>query len=118
MFLKAELSHLPAGDGRKAERRIVNIAAALRESGATTTQAEILNISVTGFKAEVDGILECGTETWVKLPGCEAKRSRVVWAEGKEAGFEFESPFQQAELDTILRANRPRQIRKNIFRRR
>ena len=37
MFINAELTRWPVTDGRKTERRIVNIAAALRESGAITT---------------------------------------------------------------------------------
>lgn len=114
MFINAELSRLPIVDGRKAERRIVNIAAALREQGATTTTVQLLDLSVGGFKAAVASPLETETEVWLKLPGFEAKRSRVVWSEGGEAGFEFEVPLHPAEIESVTTP--PRRTIKNVFR--
>lgn len=120
MFINAELSQLPIGDGRKAERRIVNLAAALREDGAKKTQVVVLDISVGGFKAESSEPVEAHTEVWLKLEGFEAKRSRVVWAKPKEngceIGCEFESPLHQAELDLMV-APKPRRIPRGVFRR-
>lgn len=120
MFINAELSQLPIGDGRKAERRIVNLAAALREDGARKTQVVVLDISVGGFRAESSEPMEEGSEVWLKLEGCEAKRSRVVWVKGKDngcdIGCEFETPLHQAELDLIV-APKPRRIPRGVFRR-
>lgn len=120
VFINAELSQLPIGDGRKAERRIVNIAAALREDGAKKIQVLVLDISVGGFKAESSDTVEEGSEVWLKLEGFEAKRSRVVWVKPKESGCdigcEFESPLHQAELDQMI-APKPRRIPRGVFRR-
>ncbi len=116
MFINAELSQLPIGDGRKAERRIVNLAAALREDGAKTAPIVVVDISTGGFKAEVPDEVEEGAEVWLKLPGCEAKRSRVKWRRGKEAGCEFESPLHESELQLLI-APAPRKIPKGVFRR-
>jgi hypothetical protein len=116
LFINAELSQLPIGDGRKAERRIVNLAAALREDGAKTSQIVMLDISAGGFKAEVGEDIEEGSEVWLKLPGFEAKRSRVVWRRGTEAGCEFESPLHDREIELIV-APAPRRIPKGVFRR-
>ena len=116
MFINAELSQLPIGDGRKAERRIVNLAAALREEGARTAQIVLLDISVGGFKAETSEPMEEGAEVWLKVPGCEAKRSRIVWVKDKDVGCEFETPLHQAELDLIV-APAPRRIPRGVFRR-
>ncbi|MFN3389505.1 MAG: PilZ domain-containing protein [Allosphingosinicella sp.] len=120
MFINAELSQLPIGDGRKAERRIVNIAAALREAGARRSQVVVLDISVGGFRAESADPVEEGCEVWLKLEGFEAKRSRVVWVKPKESGCdigcEFETPLHQAELDLMV-APKPRRIPRGIFRR-
>ncbi|HEY0149916.1 MAG TPA: PilZ domain-containing protein [Allosphingosinicella sp.] len=116
MFITAELSQLPIGEGRKAERRIVNLAAALRESGARTAQIQILDISGGGFRAEVEDDIAEGSEVWLKLQGFEAKRSRVVWRRGKEAGCEFESPLHDQEL-ALMTAPAPRRIPKGVFRR-
>jgi hypothetical protein len=116
LFINAELSQLPIGDGRKAERRIVNLAAALREDGAKTAPIVVVDISSGGFKAEVPDEVEEGAEVWLKLPGCEAKRSRVKWRRGKEAGCEFETPLHESELQLVI-APAPRKIPKGVFRR-
>ena len=116
MFIDAELSQIPISDGRKAERRIVNLAAALREAGARTAKIVVVDISTGGFKAEVAEPLEEGSEVWLKLPGVEAKRSRVVWTRDKDVGCEFEWPLHRRELDLIV-APKPRRIPKGVFRR-
>lgn len=116
MFINAELSQIPITDGRKAERRIVNLAAALREAGAKTSNVVVLDIAIGGFKAELAEEAEEGAEVWLKLPGFEAKRSRVVWTKGKEAGCEFEMPLHPRELEEIVQP-KPRKIVKGVFRR-
>ncbi|MFL6844183.1 MAG: PilZ domain-containing protein [Allosphingosinicella sp.] len=116
MFIDAELSQIPITDGRKAERRIVNLAAALREDGAKSAKIVVRDISVGGFKAEAAEPLEEGSEVWLKLPGLEAKRSRVVWVRDKDIGCEFEWPLHPRELDVIV-APAPRRIPKGVFRR-
>lgn len=114
MFINAELSQIPITDGRKAERRIVNLAGALREDGATTSPIVVIDVSLGGFKADVAEPLAEETEVWLKLPGFEAKRSRVIWTNGKEIGCEFEWPLHQSELDLIV-APAPRRIPKGVF---
>jgi hypothetical protein len=114
LFINAELSQLPITDGRKAERRIVNLAAALREEGAKNATIVVLDISMGGFRAEVSEPFDDGSEVWLKLPGLEARRSKVVWMRGNEAGCEFEYPLHQQELDTIV-APKPRRIPKGVF---
>lgn len=116
MFIDAELSQIPITDGRKAERRIVNMAAALREQGARNAKVVVVDISVGGFKVESEEPIEEGGEVWLKLAGLEAKRSRVVWSKGKEVGCEFEWPLHPKELDSIV-APAPRRIPKGVFRR-
>ena len=116
MFISAELSQLPIGNGRKAERRIVNLAAALREDGAKTAPIVVLDISGGGFRAEVGDDVHEGSEVWLKLPNLEAKRSRVVWRKGSEVGCEFETPVHENEIALIV-APAPRRIPKGVFRR-
>ena len=120
MFIDAELSQIPISDGRKAERRIVNLAAALREEGAKTARVVVVDISVGGFKAEADEAHQQGDEVWLKLAGLEPRRSRIVWAreggKGWEIGCEFEWPLHPRELEVIV-APAPRRIPKGVFRR-
>ena len=116
MFINAELSQLPTGDGRKAVRRIVNIAAALREAGVKTAPVVLLDISTGGFKAEVGADVLEGAEVWLKLSGFEAKRSRVIWRRENLAGCEFESPMHESDLELVVRPE-PRKVVRGIFRR-
>lgn len=115
MFINAELSKLPITDGRKAERRIVNLAAALREEGASTHAVKVLDLSPGGFKVQSEDSLEEGSEVWLKLPGFEAKRSHVVWVKGDEAGCEFENELHPAELQVLTAPPRRGPV-KNLFR--
>ncbi|MFN3946378.1 MAG: PilZ domain-containing protein [Allosphingosinicella sp.] len=103
---KGQLAILPASDGRRAERRIVNLAASLREPGARLGDAEVLNLSETGFMAETDLALEVGGLVWLKLTGLEPTKSRVVWIEGARAGFEFEAPLHPATLELAIAVSR------------
>jgi len=116
LFINAELSQIPIPDGRKSERRIVNLAAAIREGGAKTLRIVVLDISTGGFKAEVPEPIEEGSEVWLKLSGCTPQRSRVIWAKDKDIGCEFESPLHQSDLEQIL-APAPRRIPKGVFHR-
>jgi hypothetical protein len=115
-LIKAELSQFPIADGRKAERRIVNIAAALREEGVTTAEVTVLDVSVGGFRAEVAEDFEEGTEVWLKLPGVEVRRSRVVWVRGRDIGCEFQFPLHERDLDLLAPA-KPRKMAREVFRR-
>jgi len=116
LFINAELSRLPIGEGRSAGRRVVNLAAALREDGASTKPVIVIDISTGGFKAEAGEHLEIGAEVWLKLPSFEARRSRVVWSEGDQAGCEFESPLHERDI-ALISAPKPRSIARNVFRR-
>ncbi|HEX8225799.1 MAG TPA: PilZ domain-containing protein [Allosphingosinicella sp.] len=116
MFIDAELSQIPISDGRKAERRIVNLAAALREQGATNAKVVLVDISVGGFRAETSEPIDEGHEVWLKLPGHEARRSRVVWTKDNMVGCEFEYELHPRELELII-APAPRKIVKGVFRR-
>ena len=103
---KGQLAMLPASEGRRTERRMVNLAASLREPGATVADAEVLNLSTSGFMAKSDMALETGQYVFLKLPGVEALQSKVVWVEEGKAGFEFNSPIHQATLDQLSTVNR------------
>jgi hypothetical protein len=103
---RAQLAILPVVEGRSAERRIVNLAARLRDPGARIVEAEVLNLSTDGFMAETDLALETGTSVWLKLPGLEPQNSRVIWAEGGQTGFQFATPLHPATLEMIVETDR------------
>lgn len=103
---KAQLAILPVPEGRSAERRIVNLAARLREPGAKIVDAEVMNLSTDGFMAETALPLEPGNIVWLKVPGMEPQNSRVVWAEDGKTGFQFTTPLHPATLEMIVAMDR------------
>ena len=111
---KGQLAMLPAAEGRRTERRMVNLAASLREPGAAVADAEVRNLSTDGFMAESDMALEPGQFVFLKLPGIEALHAKVAWVEEGKAGFEFSSPIHQATLEQ-LSANQRKAVPRNHF---
>ena len=111
---KAHLAILPTPDGRRAERRIVNLAASLREPGASLADAEVVNLSVTGFAAETEAKVERGDHVWLKLPGMEPTNCRVVWTEEGKAGFEFLTPLHPATLELVVAAGRKPPVKRHF----
>lgn len=103
---KGQLATLPSAEGRRAERRVVNLAASLREPGATIADVEILNLSTDGYMAKCDLPLEQGQAVYLKLPGMEALKSRLVWMEDGKAGFEFSAPLHQGIIDQLAQNER------------
>ena len=98
----AQLAILPLIEGRSAERRIVNLAARLREPGTRLVEAEVRDLSTDGFMAETDLVLEPGAIVWLKLPGLEPQNSQVVWAEDGKTGFQFTTPVHPATLELVV----------------
>ncbi len=111
---QGQLAILPVPEGRKAERRVVNLAASLREPGASVIDAEIVDLSTTGFGAETEMPIEMGTQVWLKLPGLEPTSSRCVWIDGKRAGFEFSSPLHAATLDLVIATSRKPVVKRHF----
>ena len=103
---RGQLAILPVPDGRKAERRLVNLAARLRDPGASVAEIEVLNLSTHGFAAQGEFALEPGAHVWLKLPGLEPQNSRVAWVEAGKAGFEFATPLHPATIELLIEANR------------
>ena len=102
----AQLAILPLIDGRSAERRIVNLAARLREPGARIVDADVRDLSTDGYMAVTALVLEVGANVWLKLPGLEPQNSRVVWVEDGKAGFQFAAPLHPATLEMLVENNR------------
>jgi hypothetical protein len=102
MSVTAELSTSPDDDGRRAARADVVLGAGLRQRGAHAVTVQVLDLSVTGFRAATHLELMNGTDLWLKLPGLESLHSRVVWMNGHMLGCEFVRPLHPAVLDMIV----------------
>jgi hypothetical protein len=107
MSFSAELSILSDEDGRRAARAEVVLGAGLRQRGAHAVTVQVLDLSVTGFRAATHLELMAGTDIWLKLPGLESLHSRVIWMKGHLLGCEFVRPLHPAVLDMVVR-NAPR----------
>lgn len=103
---KGQLAILPLSDGRKAERRVVNLAARLRDPGAVVTEVEVINLSTDGFMVRGALSIEVETYVWLKLNGIEPLSCRAVWTEDDKAGFEFTSPLHPATVELITTTHR------------
>jgi PilZ domain len=108
---RAQLAILPVPEGRTAERRIVNLAARLREPGATIVDAEVRDLSTNGFMAEASLKIEPGATIWLKLPGLEPQNSRVAWTEDGKMGCEFSTPLHPLTLEMLIETNRKPAVR-------
>lgn len=102
---KGQLAILPPTEGRSAERRIVNLAARLRDPGATLVDAEVKDLSTDGFMAETNLSLDTGAIVWLKLPGLEPQNSRVVWTEDGKIGCQFATPLHPLTLEMLVKAS-------------
>lgn len=102
----AQLAILPVTDGRSSDRRIVNLAARLREPGARIADADVMNMSIDGFMAVTELPLEVGASVWLKVAGFEPQNSRVVWSEDGKIGFQFSNPLHPATLELLVAISR------------
>lgn len=111
---RGQLAQFPMTEGRRAERRVVNLAASLREPGAVVADIEVLNLSTDGFMAHTDMALAVGGTVWLKLPGLEAQKSNVVWVEDGKAGFQFAVPLHRGTFEQLVAGTRA-QLPRNHF---
>jgi hypothetical protein len=90
-------------EARGAQRQGVVLGAGLRQRGAHAITVQVLDLSVTGFRAATHLTLETGSDVWLKMPGLESLHARVVWMRGHLLGCEFVRPLHPAVLDMVVR---------------
>jgi hypothetical protein len=103
MGFTAHLSTEPDHDGRRAERTEVVLGAGLRQRGAHAITIQVMDLSVSGFRAATHLELMPGSDVWLKLPGLESLHARVVWMQGHLMGCEFVRPLHPAVLAMVVR---------------
>ena len=110
---RAQLAIIPVQNGRKAERRIVNLAARLRDPGARLVEVDIVSLSATGFAARGADV-DRGAYVWLKLAGLEPQSCHAVWSDDEKTGFAFVNPLHSATIEMLLVTNRKAPL-KNHF---
>ncbi len=91
-----------ADEHRHALRRAVKMKAHLRDRGNTRFEIEVVDLSVTGFRAQTSFTLWPGTTVWLTLPGLAALEAVVAWRDKYRYGCAFSKPLHQAVFDHIV----------------
>ena len=88
--------------GRQAERVPIELGAGLRQRGGSGVSIQIVDLSVSGFRASTHLCLQPGTDVWLRLPGLEPYQAKVAWSKGQFVGCAFERPLHPAVLEMIV----------------
>ena len=92
----------PEMERRRAPRLAISLEASLRERNRAAFAVSLVDLSILGCRIELSSDLEPGSWVWFKLPGLEARYSRVAWCRGCFAGIEFEEPLHEAVVDCLV----------------
>ncbi len=90
-------------DHRRQERVPVAVAAKLRDRHSNKYDVRLLDLSVTGFRAEAHYALDAGQIVWLTIPGMQGLEATVAWRRGLEIGCNFRQPLYPAVLDHIVK---------------
>ena len=100
--LSTESGLAPQRKGRRSDRVPVEVAAGLRQRGASGVSVQVMDLSTDGFRAATHLDLAPGSDVWLRLPGLEPCHARVVWAEGHLVGCSFLRALHPAVLQMII----------------
>ena len=79
----------------------------LRRSGSPKVPVALLELSNTGCRVELSGLLNVGETVWVTFSSLDAIEASVVWASNFIAGLSFAAPIHPAVFDLLAsRMNR------------
>lgn len=96
----------PAGaNARRAQRASVDGRARFREAGQNPFDAELFDLSSSGFRMFTFSRQAVGKRIWVSLPGLQPREAIVRRAEGDNYGCEFVEPLHPSvasHLQTTL----------------
>ena len=112
MIVKGKLASWTSSGKRAERRRVVNLAARLNERNATSADIRAVDVSPVGCMVAPAGSAKVGDTVWLKLPGLEALRCRVIWVEGDEAGCWFERRLYPAEIERLVAEARCKPVKR------
>ena len=90
-------------EGRRAERKPVGIAAHLRELGGSRLDAEVHDMSCTGFRVACIYNIPVGARVFLTIPSFSAMEAQVAWRDKQGFGCRFVQPLHPAVFDTIAK---------------
>lgn len=101
MMIRGRLATLSIRAKRAEPRRIVNLAARLKDRGTTFADVCVEDISTKGCKFTPIGAAELGDGVWLKLPGLEPIPGRIAWIDGSDGGCAFGRELHESDLDLL-----------------
>ncbi|MGN6279071.1 MAG: PilZ domain-containing protein [Sphingomonas sp.] len=90
------------GDHRHALRKAVRLTGQLRDRGAAKFSVDIVDLSVTGFRAETTARLYEGALVWLTLPGMAGLEAKVAWVDNTYCGCAFTQSLHPAVFERIV----------------
>lgn len=96
----AHIAAPPAG--RRSQRVRLEVAAGLRQRGASSVTVEVMDLSTDGFRVLSHLDLQIGLDVWLRLPGLEPFHATVAWTDGLNAGCKFAKSLHPAVLQMIV----------------
>ena len=93
----------PSNDeSRRSLRKAVRMRAHLRDRGTTRFEIDVVDLSVTGFRAQTSFTLWPGTTVWLTLPGLAGLEAVVAWRDKYRYGCAFTKPLHTAVFEHIV----------------
>jgi hypothetical protein len=92
-----------AGDNRGRERVAVTMSARLRDRASNKYDVHLLDLSVTGFRAEAHASLDKDMIVWLTIPGMQGLEATVAWRRRDVIGCRFTQPLYPAVLEHVVR---------------
>ncbi len=81
----------------------VTIQASIREHGGGRQIVEVVELSQAGFRVQSSSFIYSGRAIFLKLPGYNQLKARVVWSQDAIYGCEFTSKLHLAIFEDILK---------------
>lgn len=81
---------------RRSERINVDETARLRPNSWSSIEVRLVDLSESGFRAECEATILCGSPIWLDVPGLGEVEAQVTWRRGGEIGARFVVPIDLA----------------------
>lgn len=97
----------PVDENRHQSRVTVTMNARLRDRASNKYDVRLLDLSVTGFRAEAHYGLDKGMIVWLTIPGMQGLEATVAWRRRDVIGCHFRQPLYPAVFDHVVRTLGP-----------
>jgi hypothetical protein len=105
-LLSARVPSPTSNDNRSTLRKSVKLDARVRDRGTSRFAIQIVDLSMTGFRAETVFTLRPGSVIWLTLPGLQGLEATVAWQRGDYVGAAFRQPLHAAVFEHIVELGR------------